>query len=242
MFLLTICGYFSYQYKQEIASFTEEFIAKSSGAVVQKIVVEGAVYTPKNELAAALQLIKGDSLVGFQASAARARLEALPWVRLAAVERRLPSTVKVDIYEHQPLARLQQGDAVWVMNKEGKKIVKATEEFDALPLLLGEDVSAQAAHLFVWLLEKPNLSAQLKTAEYVSNRRWNLAFKSGVLVKLPKDNPQKALNMLEKLDASRHVLTLAGGVVDLRLEDRITLRIPENVGSSPVLEGVKNGA
>ncbi len=47
---------------------------------------------------------RGDSMLGFSLEAARQRIEALSWVEHAAVERRLPGTLVVNLVERRPFA------------------------------------------------------------------------------------------------------------------------------------------
>lgn len=222
-------------YRAEIGGWTEHFVAQTTGATVERIVVEGVVYTGKDNLQQALGLNRGDPLVTFNPLAARARLEALPWVRLASVERQLPNAVKVVVYEHTPLARVQDGEEIWVINKDGERIERDDKgTFAHLPLLRGTGADMAAAKLFGVMAAWPNLTGQMARAEYVGERRWNLTFTSGVTVMLPEDQPQVALETLHQLENARHVLTLNDGTVDLRLPDRIVLKLPEDVQKTPV--------
>jgi len=210
-------------------------IAQATGATVQKIVVTGLTHTSQNELLKALKLGRGSSLVGFDAAAARARLEALPWIRLASVERQLPATVKVQIYEHIPRARVVSGSAVWVLNQQGVSVISDTNnQFAGLPLLQGEGAPSQAAALFEVLQSYPQLLSQLREATWVGQRRWDLRFASGVTVMLPEGRTAAGVALLKQLEEARHVLTLNDGVVDLRLADRIILRLPATVAVTPV--------
>ena len=210
-------------------------IAEATGATVQRIEVVGLTYTQPQALLDALRLQRGSSLVGFDASEARARLEQLPWVRVATVERQLPATVRVQVYEHIPLARMISDSLVLVMNPEGRTIIAdSANQFGHLPLLQGEGAPAQAAALFDALKPYANLLAQLREATWVGERRWDLTFVSGVTVMLPENEAERGLNLLNQLEEARHVLTLNDGTVDLRLEDRIILRLPETVGVTPV--------
>lgn len=224
-------------YFQEIHTWGRTVIARSTGATVEKIIVEGAVYTDREDLAAALGVQRGDPLFDIPTAKARTRLEALPWIRLAAVERQLPDTLKINVYEQVPLARLREEDSVWVMNKAGDKIVPVADDaFAGLPMVSGEMAADKAAALFMWLMEKPQMMTQLQDAAYVGKRRWDLRFKSGVTVQLPAENPHGALALLEELDRRRHVLALPAGEVDLRLADRVTLRLPAGVEHHPTME------
>ena len=207
----------------------EEFIAKTIDARVEHILVEGVKYTPKQDMSTALGLSKGDSLVGFDAKVARDRLEDLPWVRDAVVERKLPSTVTVKLYEYHPIARLEVENQIWVVEKTGTRIVPVENEFTDLPLIKGEGADAEAADMIMLLqMERDASLPKVAEATYIGNRRWNLGFETGGWVMLPEENPAKAMEILKKLQKSKRVLDIDGGMVDLRLEDRIVLRMPPN--------------
>lgn len=208
----------------------EEFVASTVDARLEHVMVEGLTYADPEDLLAAVGLKKGDSLVGYDALAARTRMEELSWVRLASVRRRLPDTIQVEIFEYKPVARLIEEDEAWVINAEGRQIAPIDDRFDQLPVLSGEGVAEQAAGFFALMAPHQNLMAHISQARLVGNRRWDLVFNSGVTVQLPEEKPAQALLILLRLEAERGVLNMKGGSIDLRLEDRIYLRPPETVG------------
>lgn len=239
---LVAAGGAAYHWRVVLMEKMTVSVAQATGAVVQRIVVSGVTYTRKEDLQAALALNKGDSLVGFDASAARARIEKLPWVRLASVDRQLPDAVNVVVYEHAPLARVIDAPHVWVVNKEGQRIVDdaGVNAFTTLPVIAGEEAPEAAGALFAALGAWPALLGQLKEAVYVEKRRWDLKFISGVVVQLPETTGDYGLNaalpVLARLEETRHVLTLNAGTVDLRLKDRVILHLPDAVGATPVTQ------
>lgn len=225
--LLLGCVLVAFIYSKPLLKAGEELVAQWLDARVQSVLIEGVKYTPKEELAAAIGLQKGDSLVRFDAAKARKNLEVLPWVKKAAVSRRLPSTLKVEVFEYAPFAQLKTNDGVWVVDKTGHKIIETTEKFSGLPMLTGEEAEAHAAKLFTFLMAYPNFVGQLQQADFIGKRRWDLNFKSGLLVKLPEEGAEKALAILQQLEQRRHVLSLSSGRVDLRLHDKVILELGE---------------
>lgn len=236
--LLVGGGYALYKSDIQFGPVMTDMIARASGATVAEISITGVQFTPHTDLSAALNLKKGDALVSFNTSTARTALEALPWIYDAAVARRLPDRIVVDVYEHSPMARVELGENdVWVVNKAGDHIVPVTtENFNYLPLLTGAGAADGAAALFALLQNTPRVLSLVDTAVRQGERRWDLVFKSGVTVQLPQENPAQALVWLLELEKARHVLTLAGGTVDLRLADRVTLRIPPEAEAGVVLD------
>lgn len=221
-------GHYAWQYRSPIMAAAEEFIAQTVNAEVEHMLVEGVQYASPEKLREAIGMGRGDSLVGFDAAAARFRLEELDWVRLASVNRKLPDTIKIEIFEYKPVARLIDGNEAWVIDNNGRQISPIDERFDHLPVLSGEGVAQEAGNFFALLSQHPSLLKEISQAKLVGGRRWDLEFDVGVSVQLPEEKPAQALLLLLRLHDQREVLNMKGGTIDLRLEDRITIRDPES--------------
>lgn len=101
-------------------------MAAASGLRVADIVIEGRANTPEPLLRAAIGVSPGDPILGFSLEATRARIETIPWVEHATVERRLPGTLVVNLQERRPFAIWQnQGKFVLVdrAGQIGKSVV-----------------------------------------------------------------------------------------------------------------------
>lgn len=212
-----------------ISAGTQEFIARQIDARVKAIMVSGVAHTDPAALREALALEKGDSLVGFDARTARGKLEALDWVKSAGVVRILPSTVKVEVVEFTPLSRLEHDGDVWIIAPDGHLITKDFADFEHLPVLRGKGAKENAAHLFE-LLKQANLAEKVIAGIYVGERRWDIEFASGAIVKLPEEDAQQALAYLQIIQDERHLLDVADVMIDVRVSNKIVLRLPD--GSS----------
>ena len=214
-----------------VASGVEEFVARHIDAQLQDVMVSGVIYADPEALRDALKLQKGSSLVGFDAQATRQRLQEVTWVKAAAVTRELPSTIRLEITEYTPLARLDVDGDVYVIDRDGVQITKPvlgseTHNFQDLPVLRGLGADKAAASLFYLLETAPRLAESVRGGTYIGNRRWDLHFDRGVTAKLPEKTPEIALEYLKRLQDERQILNVEGAMVDLRLEDRIVLRLP----------------
>jgi cell division protein FtsQ len=65
----------------------------------------------------------------------------------------------------------------------------------------------------------------------VGDRRWTLTLASGLEIMLPDDNIAEALTSLTKLDEDKGVLKRDIAAVDLRLLDRVTVRLRETAAA-----------
>jgi cell division protein FtsQ len=199
-------------------------LTKEADFVVRDVVVEGRRHTDKGELMAALGLIAGSPTLGFDPDTALARIEKLPWVAHATVLRRLPDVVVVKLIEREPTARWQHAGKTVIIDREGKELPQVRiEDFDGLPLVIGDDAPREAEALLGALKSFPAVSALVTSAVRVSERRWNLYLKPKVLVKLPEKGIEGALQRLTQLVVEQKVLERDVVAVDLRLPDRLYL-------------------
>lgn len=196
------------------------------GLGIEDIQIAG--YSETSELAVLEKLEASGSLVWYDLGEAQKRVEGLPWVARAVVRKFYPSTLTVEIEERTPFALWQQGGDVRIIDDTGTEIVPLEDpRFAKLPFMVGEGANEKAAQFFIEILAEPTIVEQLRAAVFVAGRRWDLHLDNGVTVKLPENNVRGALAQLVKLDAERQLLARDVVVVDLRLPDRVTVRLPE---------------
>jgi cell division protein FtsQ len=214
-----------------------QHLAVAGGFGVKKISVEGQLHATDAEITAALKAGPDTMMLGFDTDAAKERLEAVPWIRHAQVMRLLPSTLQVVVEERIPYAVWQKDGQTFVVDAEGVVLAPALREAYAdLPLVVGEGAGKSASALFDALAPYEDLRKKLIGALRVGDRRWTLKLASGVEIMLPDDNVPETLISLAKLEQDRGVLEREIAAVDLRLLDRITVRLRETASAAP-LEG-----
>ena len=168
----------------------------------------------------------GDLSVILNAREARRRVEEIAWVKQAEVLRLLPDSIKVKVTERPPFAVWQwQGD-LSVIDAEGVVIGPASQDdYAALPLVVGTGANKEAAALFELLARWPALRPRMRAAVRVADRRWNIRLFNGVDIRLPEVGVAAALDELAALEESYGLLQRDIAAVDLRLSDRITIRL-----------------
>ena len=159
----------------------------------------------------------------------REKLLQLSWVEDARVSRQLPDTLVIDIVERKPVAVVQKADRLVLIDKDGHELeVVSAERAKGKLLLKGPGAGRQVASLGELLEAAPAMRPQLRSAEWVGNRRWNLTFKTGQVLALPegKDPSAKALMTFAQLDGRNRLLGGKAVAFDMRAPDRIYLRVP----------------
>lgn len=190
------------------------------------VTVEGRDYVERSAILAALNVSRGDSLLGIDLQASRRRLEAIDWVEWATVERRLPDTLYVMLKERRAVAIWQNGNEYTLIDKNGRTVRASRMPPGAETLLLlgGPGAPEHVGDLLLLLTYEPAVARQLRAAVWVGQRRWNLVLNNGVEIWLPEEDAVAALQQLAKLDGQHKLLSREFGVVDLRLPDKLYLR------------------
>jgi cell division protein FtsQ len=197
-----------------------------AGFGIEDVKITGTAET--SQIAVLDKLDISGSLVSFNVGKAQERLGELPWVDHAVVRKFYPSTLSVQITERKPFALWQRDGKVTVIDRSGAPIVPLDDpRFGKLPFVVGGGANHTAEDLLADLQAEPTIAAQMHAAVLVADRRWDLHLDNGVTVKLPETNVRAALAELVRLDREKGLLARDVAVVDLRLPDRITVRLPE---------------
>ncbi|MEQ9349654.1 MAG: FtsQ-type POTRA domain-containing protein [Alphaproteobacteria bacterium] len=216
---------------QSLAQATNQ-AARAMGLRVESILVSGRQETSQAALLAAIGVRRGDSLVGSDTGAIRRQVEALPWVASAAVARHLPDTLYVTIAERRPVAFWQASGQLVLIDATGVRIeaiasgLPVPRRFAHLPVVAGDGGLDHLSELLAMMADAPDIASQVTGAVRVSERRWNLRLSTGVNLLLPEAGPTAALQRLRQVDHAHGLLSRDILSIDLRLPDRVIIRLP----------------
>jgi cell division protein FtsQ len=211
-----------------LAQAADGFVGMTAafGLVVTDIEVEGRETTHGATVMAALSAARGTPILSVNPNRAKEQLEKLPWVRSATIERRLPGTLFVRLVERRPLAVWQHGGIQQLIDREGTVIpVQDLSRFAHLPTVVGDNAATNAAALIDTLASEPELAARVTAAVRVGGRRWNLRVDDVIDVLLPEESAAAAWSRLAELERANALLKRDVQTVDLRLPDRLVLRV-----------------
>jgi len=206
-----------------------------SGLKVTDVLVEGRKRTERSTLLQILGVTRDAPILAFDPHAARQRLEALPWVARADVERRLPDLIYVRLNEREPIALWQDRGRLSVIDRAGEIVDGAAPEaFAQLPVLVGADAPRHAATLLRMLATQPDLGAKVVAAVRVRGRRWNLRLDNGIDIRLPEEEPAAAWAQFALIQREHGLLERDVTTIDLRLPDRLVVRTAPGVAPTPL--------
>ncbi|MER9261689.1 cell division protein FtsQ/DivIB [Mesorhizobium sp. M0619] len=201
-------------------------ITARTGFAVDQIKVVGNRQTSEIDILDRLELDGWTSLIGFDAEAARERIDTLPWVEVAAVRKVYPHTLEVRVEEREPFALWQQGAELSVVERSGAVIAPFSGGKQALlPLIIGTDAPAKAPDFVAKIKKFPELAARVKGYIRIGERRWDLKLENGITIKLPEDGEDQAIADLVRMDHDNGLLTRDIAAVDMRISDRLVVQL-----------------
>ncbi len=150
------------------------FLHTSPALWLRQIQVRGCLHTPLESVYRATNLRQGMNVFEVDPTLCAKRLEKLPWVRRARVERQVPDTVVIEVEEWQPAALVEAG-GLYISDPRGE-LFKRAAPGDGLDLTVITGIGAgqlqsdpQRAHLR--LLQALALIEQLRRLPCLQDRQ-----------------------------------------------------------------------
>ncbi|MBV8939945.1 MAG: FtsQ-type POTRA domain-containing protein [Alphaproteobacteria bacterium] len=196
------------------------------GFSLHSTLLEGQRRTPVAEVERVLALRRGTPIFAVSLDELRHRLESIPTVKRAYVQRELPGTLRIRLEEREPVAVWQKGGKLALIDDGGAVMSDLSlADYPALPLVLGEGAPSHVAEALALLDAEPSLKAKVTALVRVGDRRWNVRFAgSGLELKLPEEDAMTAWQRFSRLNRERHFMLMPLKTVDMRQPGRLYLR------------------
>ena len=213
-------------------------ISKAAGLIVQEVVVEGRSKTRKNALLQALQVSEGDNILTINIKEMKDRINKLPWVKFARIERHFPNKISLTLVERTPMARWQTNRMLKLIDDHGDVIpVVDLTSFSNLPIIIGKNAPKIAGQILRTLSNEPHLFRRVKSLTLVSDRRWDVELDNQINVHLPEKNPGKAWTHLATMEQGHNIFGDQVQGIDMRLENQLIIKIEKNKSSPGKVRG-----
>lgn len=207
--------------------------ANAVGFRITSIAMAGQKELTREEVLSIAGITGRTSLLFLDAAEARAKLKENPWIAEANVLKLFPSRLHITVTEREAFALWQKDGKVSVIASDGAVVEPyVNQRFARLPLVVGEGAGARAKEIVALLDNYPLVRDQMYAAVLVAERRWNVVLKNGIEVRLPETGNDKALGTLVQLDRDNKILSRDIAVVDLRLPDRVSVRLSDEAAAA----------
>jgi cell division protein FtsQ len=202
--------------------------ANAAGFRITAIALSGERHISREEILSAAGVTGTTSLLFFDVEQARDRLKANPWIADATLLKLYPDRLQIGIKEREALALWQQAGRVSVVAGDGTVLEPfVNPRLIHLPLVVGIGAAARAKEILTLLDRYPDLRDQVRASVLIAERRWNLRLRNGLDIRLPESEVEQALVTLTGLDRDKKLISRDIVAIDLRLADRVTVRLSE---------------
>jgi len=206
---------------------------------VDRIIVRGNERLSKGEVLAALNGLRGQSLIWTDLDAWRRRLLASPWVRDAALRRSLPSTVEVAISERQPIGIGRLRGDLYLVDDHGIVIDQFGPQYADFDLPIIDGLAAAggdpgmtdeahadlAARVIASLRTKPDIARRLSQVDVADLHNAAVILEGDpAVIHLGEDQFVSRLQSYLELSGALRDRVPDIDYVDLRFDDRIYVR------------------
>lgn len=212
-----------------MAGYQMASVAADAGFAVRRVDVRGVKNLNELKVYERVLAERNQAMPLVDIEALRNELIQISWVKDARVSRQLPDTLVVDIVEREPHAVLRKADRLVLIDSTGHELEPVTARQAKGKLIVeGRGAGKQMVALSDLLEAAPALKPQVREAEWIGNRRWNVTFRTGQVLALPEGDEQAAAALVSfaRLDGTNRLLGGQVAAFDMRAPDRIYLRVP----------------
>ena len=210
-----------------------DMAANAAGMRIASVSLSGQRQVSREEIFAAAGVTDHSSLLFLDVAEARLKLEAIPWIAEATVRKLYPDRLQITVTEREAFALLQREGKLHVIAADGTVLgAKVEPRLASLPFVVGNGAAAKARDFLAVLDRYPAVRDQVRASILVADRRWNLRLKNGIDVRLPDTGVERALETLVRLHGEKNLLNRDITAIDLRLPDRLTVRLSDAVAQA----------
>ena len=230
-FLLFFCGFYfldssSKDYIINKLKPSNQFLI-NNGFKIENILITGTRNLSNNYIKDIIEIYKDGSIFNIDLSSIYNKIKQNSWVKEVSVERVLPNIIKIKILENQPIA-------IW-QNKKNNKLITANGDiiFDGnvndfkndFPIIKGNKSKENISSILEILETNQNFYENIWSLTFINERRWDLHFNQGLVVRLPSKDIKKAWEKIIKLQKNYNILNLKLTEIDLRNPKQILGKI-----------------
>lgn len=152
-------------------------------------------------------------------------LQKEKWIRDVHIKRQFPDKLMLNIIEYRPYVIWQNKGILKLVDDDGTVIPverDTIKEFSDLIVVVCDEgaIKNDVREIFNILILDPFIILDIESLNRVGNRRWNVVFRNGVVIKLPEKDTGKAWQKVIELYNSEGVFMDLESI-DLRVQDKV---------------------
>ena len=194
-----------------------------NGFLIENIHITGNNILTKEDVLSSFQDLKNKNIFNIDLLQIHKILLLNKWIKDLEIKRILPNTIKIKITEQKAIAIWQTKSGNKLITQKGNVIlVKKVNDFkNQLPIMNGAEANQNTLKILKILKQSPQLYERIWSISYISKRRWDIHFKEGLKILLPKDDIEKAWLRIQQRQKNYNILKLGLTEIDIRNKNQI---------------------
>ena len=159
----------------------------------------------KKRLLKKLIFIKNKNIFLLNKNLIIAEIKKNEWISNFSIKKKYPSKLIINFDKAYPIANIVINDEIFFVGSN-YKLIKSDNLDKNLPNIFGRPKMANLKK-FIDQINLSNLNFKdIKNFYYLKSDRWNIKINKGILIKLPKENNLKSLNLVKEILDNEDIL------------------------------------
>ena len=178
-----------------IGTLNNKNLGKLELVKINKINITGLSEKKNNELVNDLDYLKVNNLYLISKSKIEQIFNTNTLIERYSIFKRYPSTLNIKIEKTKFLAQVKKKNDIFFLGSNGK-LIKTNKIRNDMPFIFGNFENKDFFNLRDAINETNFNYSQIKNLFFFKSGRWDIETNHGLLIKLPKENIKKSLEMI----------------------------------------------
>lgn len=207
---------------KSILTFTDK-MACSLGFVINDIYINETGTLSSNDRVKSLCIHKGDPFFSKSVEEIFNDLFQNPWIKTLLIHKGMPDKIFINVSYKKAIAIFQDRAKFILIDKSGSYIDCVNMKISKwkLPVIAGDEANIRANDMLTLLEKYPNINNKLKALSYIRKRRWDIVLSNGIMVKLPEEKMERALETLSLILQQPVINRNSVAVIDMRIKNKV---------------------
>ena len=148
----------------------------------------------------------------------------LDFINKVGIKKIYPNKIKLQIEEYKIIAIIIDDLKKYVLGEDGNIIKKYTNNFDALPIVYGQNTSSHFPEFYRFLKEINFKTEEVEHFKFFETNRWDVFLKSGKLIKLPEDKDKMRKSIKKFISMNKDDEFDKFKIFDFRVKNQLIIK------------------
>ena len=211
-FLIFLSSIFNFKF---LENYQDKFGLKT-------ININGVSYKEKKNIEEELRNLKNTNIFKIRDSKVLEKLTKFNFIESINVKKIIPSSINVNLSKTSILGKTFINGEEFYIGKNGK-FINSNQIYEKynIPTVFGEFQIKEFLNLYNILNNQQLQIDSIEQYYFFKNRRWDLVFSNGLILKLPSKNIINSIKIYKKLSDNDNLTKTK--ILDLRVNDQIIL-------------------